>query len=78
MFIPEIVTVPLFSALDRGAIAYPSVGAVLAWILPAAFVARALGSRREALRGKTPTRLQTRTTAETRVAPELGECCETV
>lgn len=78
MFTPEIVTIPLFSALDGGMIAYPTIGAVLAWMLIAAFVGSALGLLGEAFRGTTPARVEAKTMAETRVAPALRECCETV
>ncbi len=48
--IPEILSVPIFSALGSGTVLYPTVGAVLAWMLIAALVGSALGVLREGLR----------------------------
>jgi hypothetical protein len=72
MFTPEILTVPMFSVLDGGAVAWPTIGAVLAWMLIAACVGSGLGILREAVRGPERTRTAKKTVAEThsaRVAP---------
>jgi hypothetical protein len=72
MFTPEILTVPMFSVLDGGAVAWPTIGAVLAWMLIAACVGSGLGILREAVRGPERTRAAKKTVAEThsaRVAP---------
>lgn len=80
MFTPEILSMPVFSALDGGVMALPSVGAVLAWMLIAAFVGSALGLLREALRGTERTPVATKGAAEVRVAPtpRAHECYEAV
>jgi len=78
MFIPEILTVPVFSALDGGAVPWPTVGAVLAWMLIAALVGTSLGLLREGLRGTERTRAAEKTVGESApapVAPAHG-CCE--
>jgi hypothetical protein len=69
MFIPEILTVPMFSVLDGGAVAWPTIGAVLAAMLMAAFVGSALGVLREGLRGTERTRMEKKSGAETHPAP---------
>jgi hypothetical protein len=78
MFTPEILTVPIFSALDGGAVAWPTIGAVLASMLIAAFVGSALGVLREGLRGIERTRTEKKTVAETHPAPVVPAhgCCE--
>ena len=78
MFTPEILSVPVFSMLDGGAVPWPTIGAVLASMLIAAVVGMALGFLREGLRGTEPTHVERKKTAEshvTGVAPALG-CCE--
>lgn len=64
MFTPEILTVPVFSMLDGGAVAWPTLGAVLAWMLIAALVGSALGVLREGLRGTERTRAVTKKAAD--------------
>jgi hypothetical protein len=78
MFTPEILTVPIFSALDGGAVAWPTIGAVLAWMLIAAFVGSGLGVLREALRGPVRTRAAKKSVAEAPLAPVAPAhgCCE--
>ena len=68
MFTPEILTVPVFSALGSSAVPWPTIGAVLAWMLLAAFVGSALGLLREALRGTERRRVENRRVAELHVA----------
>ncbi len=48
--IPEILSDPMFSALGSGTVLYPTVGAVLAWMVIAGFVGSALGMLRDGLR----------------------------
>ncbi len=69
MFTPEILTVPVFSALGSGAVPFPTIGAVLAWMLIAAFVGSALGLLREALRGTERRRVENRRVVELPAAP---------
>ena len=79
MFTPEILSVPVFSMLDGGAVLWPTIGAVLVWMLIAAFVGSALGLLREGLRGTEPPRVARKKIAESRpapIAPAHG-CCET-
>ncbi len=47
MFTPEILSVPVFSVLDNGVVAWPTIGAVLAWMFVAAGVGSLLGLLRE-------------------------------
>jgi len=77
MFTPEILSVPVFSMLDGGAVLWPTIGAVLVWMLIAAFVGSALGLLREGLRGTEPTHVARKKIAESHVgvAPTHG-CCE--
>jgi hypothetical protein len=65
MFTPQILTVPIFSALDGGAVTWPTIGAVLATMLIAAFVGSALGVLREGLRGTERTRAAKKAVVET-------------
>jgi hypothetical protein len=77
MFTPEILSVPVFSMLDGGAVLWPTIGAVLVWMLIAAFVGSALGMLREGPRGTEPTRAARKKTAGSHagMAPAHG-CCE--
>ena len=78
MFTPEILSVPVFSMLDGGAVLWPTIGAVLVWMLIAAFVGSALGLLREGLGGTERTRVARKKIAESNVAgvtPTHG-CCE--
>jgi ABC-type antimicrobial peptide transport system permease subunit len=76
MFIPEILSVPVFSALGSGAV--PTSGAVLAWMLIAAFVGSLLGVLRAALRGTAQTRVANTRVVESHLAPVAPAhgCCE--
>jgi hypothetical protein len=74
MFTPEILTVPIFSVLDGGAVPWPTIGAVLAWMLIAAFVGSSLGLLREGLRGTQ--RAAKKTVAEPPLATPAHGCCE--
>ena len=76
--LPGILSVPVFSALDGGAVPYPTIGAVLAWMLIAACVGASLGWLREGLRKAEPTRAAKKTVGESRLAPvALADgCCE--
>jgi len=78
MFTPEILSVPVFSALDGGAVSWPTIGAVLAWMLIAAFVGSSLGLLREALRGTERTRAANKKIADSPLAPVAPAhgCCE--
>lgn len=73
---PGVLSAPVFSFLDGGAVLWPSIGAVLAWMLVAAFVGTSLGLLREALRGTQ------RRPAEKAAAPQIArvapahDCCE--
>ncbi len=69
MFTPEILTVPIFSALDGGAVLWPTIGAVLAWMLVAAFVGSALGVLRQAVGAPIRKRAEKSRVAEVHVAP---------
>ena len=69
MFTPEILTVPVFSALGSGAVPFPTVGAVLAWMLIAAFVGSALALLREAVGQPLRKRVENKRVAELHVAP---------
>ena len=69
MFIPEILSVPVFSAMGSGAVPWPTSGAVLAWMLIAVFVGSALGLLREALRGTDRIRVANRRVVESHLAP---------
>lgn len=69
MFTPEILTVPVFSALGSGAVPFPSIGAVLAWMLLAAFIGSALGLLREAVGAPLRKRVENKRVAELHVAP---------
>ena len=69
MFTPEILTVPVFSALGSGTVLWPTLGAVLAWMLIAAFVGSALGLLREAVGAPLRKRVEKRRLAELHVAP---------
>ncbi len=69
MFTPEILTVPVFSALGSGTVLWPTLGAVLAWTLIAAFVGSALGLLREAVGAPLRKRVEKRRVAEVHVAP---------
>lgn len=78
MFTLEILSVPVFSALSGGAVVWPTIGAVLAWMLVAAFVGSLLGLLRETLRTPLRTRAASKKSAEAplaRVASAQG-CCE--
>lgn len=76
--IPEILSVPFFGALGTGAVLYPTVGAVLAWMLIAAFVGSSLGLLREAVSAPQRKRVEYKQVAEPHVAPvaRARECCE--
>jgi hypothetical protein len=74
MFTPQMLTVPIFSALDGGAVAWPTIGAVLAAMLMAAFVGSALGVLREGLRGTERTRAEKKAVVETSPAPVASTC----
>jgi hypothetical protein len=76
MFTPEILTVPVFSVLDGGAVLWPTIGAVLAWMLIAAFVGSALGLLREAVGAPLRKRVENKRVAELHVAPPASarEC----
>jgi hypothetical protein len=67
--LPEILSVPVFSALGSGAVVWPTVGAVLAWMLIAAFVGSSLGLLREVLRGRERTRVANKRVVESHLAP---------
>ncbi len=69
MFTPEILTVPVFSALDGGAVVWPTIGAVLVWMLIAALVGSALGVLRDGLRGTERTRAASTKVADSPAAP---------
>ncbi len=69
MFTPEVLTVPVFGALGSGAVVYPTIGAVLVWMLTAAFVGSVLGLLREALRTPQRRRGETRRAVELPAAP---------
>jgi hypothetical protein len=64
MFIPKILSVPVFSVLGSGAVLSPTVGEVLASMLIAAFVGSLLGVLREGLRGTERPRAAEKTVAE--------------
>ena len=49
--LPQMLSVPIFSSFDLGAVAWPTIGAVLAWLLIAALVGTALGMLREVAAG---------------------------
>lgn len=74
-YTPEILTMPVFSAMGSGAVPEPSVGVVLAWVLVAAFVGSVLGLLREAMRGNKTNRVEnaepSRAAAEIHIAPEV-------
>jgi hypothetical protein len=78
MITPQMLTVPIFSALDGGAVAWPTIGAVLAAMLMAAFVGSALGVLREGLRGAERSRAEKKAVAEAHPAPVVPAhgCCE--
>ncbi len=65
---PELLSVPMFSALVSGTVLYPTVGAVLAWMVIAGFVGSALGMLREGLRAPEGRRASTKVTVP-HVAP---------
>ncbi|MFI5399357.1 MAG: hypothetical protein ACHQ9S_27840 [Candidatus Binatia bacterium] len=67
--LPEILSVPMFSALGSGAVVCPTVGAVLAWMLIAAFIGSLLGVLRETLRGTARTRVAKKRVVESHLAP---------
>lgn len=69
MFTPEILTIPVFSALGGGAVPWPTSGAVLVWMLIAAFVGSLLGLLREAVRGTERTRVAKKRVVESRLTP---------
>ncbi|MFI5397907.1 MAG: hypothetical protein ACHQ9S_20405 [Candidatus Binatia bacterium] len=69
MFTPEILTVPVFNALGSGTVLWPTVGAVLAWMLIAVFVGSSLGLLREALRGTERTRVAKKRVVESHLTP---------
>jgi hypothetical protein len=69
MFIPEILSVPVFSALGSGAVPWPTSGAVLAWMLIAVFVGSSLGLLREVLRGTERTGVAKKRVVESHPAP---------
>ncbi len=77
MFTPEILTVPVFSALGSGAVFYPTIGAVLVWMVIVAFVGSALGLLREGLHVPPPRRADDADVARpvTSVAT-ARECCQ--
>ncbi len=78
MFTPEILTVPVFSALGSGAVLYPTIGVVLAWMVIVAFVGSALGVLRERLRAP-ERRPAERTEVAHRHVPRAAaarECCQ--
>jgi ABC-type antimicrobial peptide transport system permease subunit len=74
--LPEILSVPVFSALGGGAV--PTSGAVFAWMLIAAFVGSSLGVLREVLRGTARTRVANKRAVESHLAPVAPAhgCCE--
>ena len=75
--IPQILSLPVFSGLDAGAMQWPTIGAMLAWLVIAAFVGTTLGLLREAVSGTQRRRVAR--VAEPQlvaVAPDHG-CCET-
>ncbi len=78
MFTPEILTVPMFSALGSGAVLYPTIGLVLAWAVIVAFVGSALGVLREGLRVPEQRRADRTTVARRPVTPAAParECCQ--
>ncbi len=80
MFTPEILTVPVFNALGSGAVLYPTVGLVLAWMVIVAFVGSALGLLREGLDMPKRHRLGSTKVAHRPVTPAAGtrECCQAV
>lgn len=69
MFTPEIVTFPVFSMFGSGAVLWPTLGAVMAWMVIAAFVGSALGLLREGLRGTGRTRAANKQIADSPLAP---------
>lgn len=59
---PEFLSVPMFSSLGSGTVLYPTVGAVLAWMLIAGFVGSVLGMLRTGLRAPEGRRESTKLT----------------
>jgi hypothetical protein len=76
MIAPEILSVPVFSMLDGGAVPWPTIGAVLVWMLIAAVVGIALGFLRENLRGTEPTPVARKKMGESHVGATAHGCCE--
>ncbi len=78
MFTPQILSIPVLSVLGSGTVLYPTVGAVLAWTVIAAFVGSALGLLRESLRPAKRRDARAAKAADRPVAPVLRpeECCE--
>ncbi len=78
MFTPQILSIPVLSVLGSGTVLYPTVGAVLAWTVIAAFVGSALGLLRESLHAAERGHARAAKAVERPVAPALRpkECCE--
>ncbi len=76
--IPEFLSIPVLNALGSGAVLYPTVGAVLAWMVIAAFVGSAVGLLREGLRAPEIRHAQNTKAAGRPVAPAAParECCQ--
>ena len=74
--LPQMLSLPVFSGLDGGAMQWPTIGAVLAALLIAAFVGTALGLLREAVIGTQRRRAEK--VAEPQLAAVARDhgCCE--
>jgi hypothetical protein len=74
--LPQILSLPVLSGLDAGAIRSPTIGAVLASLLIATLVGTALGLLREAVTGTQRRRAEKVAEPQPAAVASDHGCCE--
>lgn len=74
--LPQILSLPVLSGLDAGAMQWPTIGAVLASLLIAAFVGTMLGLLREAVIGTQRRRAEKVAEPQHAAVTRDHGCCE--